>query len=106
LTHSATVKLALTAIFFGGSLGRMEDAERNNDASRQTESLQRAISLVGGGTRLARALGVTKQAVSAWRRPPALHVAEISRLSGIDPHQLRPDIFPRPKTDEVTESSE
>jgi hypothetical protein len=39
-------------------------------------------------------LGVTAQALYAWRVVPADRVVEISKLSRIPKHVIRPDIFP------------
>jgi DNA-binding transcriptional regulator YdaS (Cro superfamily) len=57
-----------------------------------------AIKAVGGGSALARAVGVTRFAVNQWRTAgvPALRVSDVSRLTGIPLHELRPDIFPHP----------
>ncbi|MEA3641859.1 MAG: helix-turn-helix domain-containing protein [Lamprobacter sp.] len=51
------------------------------------------------GTELAKALGVSKQAVSHWRtgryRVPAEHCREIERLTNgaVTVYELRPDVF-------------
>lgn len=57
--------------------------------------LQRAVRGAGGVTKLARALGISHQAVLKWRRLPAERVLEVERLSGVSRHELRPDIYPR-----------
>lgn len=54
----------------------------------------------GAKAKIARALGITKQAVSQWRRVPAGRVLIVSEITGIPPHELRPDIYPEPD-DEV-----
>lgn len=49
-----------------------------------------------GVNRLARDLGVTKQAVSRWlatRKIPAERVPDVARLVGLSRAQIRPDIF-------------
>jgi len=56
--------------------------------------LQEAIRIGGGVSRLAQALGLDVSTVSGWRRIPASHVAAITRLTGVEPHHLRPDVFP------------
>jgi hypothetical protein len=48
-------------------------------------------------TRISLRIGVTQQAVSQWRRVPAIHVYEIAPLLDMSPHQVRPDVFPRIK---------
>lgn len=45
---------------------------------------------------LADKLGITLQAVTQWKRIPPKRCHEISDLTGIPPHELRPDIFRRP----------
>lgn len=45
---------------------------------------------------LAAELGITKQAVHQWRKVPPERAMEVSRLSGMPLHELRPDIYPEP----------
>ena len=53
-----------------------------------------AISKAGGSTKLARALGLTRQAVEQWkgRVVPPEHVLAIEKLTGVTRYELRPDI--------------
>jgi len=67
----------------------MTDAARHNQVDL-------AIARAGGPSAVGRALGITPQAVGQWQRIPAERVLEISRLSGVPPHDLRPDIYPDP----------
>lgn len=61
------------------------------------EALERAKAAAGGPSGLARGIGgITSQAVSQWERVPVARVKAISALTGIPPHELRPDIFPAP----------
>jgi DNA-binding transcriptional regulator YdaS (Cro superfamily) len=46
--------------------------------------------------KVARELGITRAAVTMWRRVPAERVAAVERVTGIPPHELRPDLFPAP----------
>lgn len=59
------------------------------------EALERAIKAAGSLSAMAVSLGITKQAVSAWRLRdvPIERCAEIERLYGVTRHELRPDIF-------------
>lgn len=43
--------------------------------------------------RLAKEIGITRGAVAQWDRVPAERVGEVSRITGIPIHVLRPDIF-------------
>jgi DNA-binding transcriptional regulator YdaS (Cro superfamily) len=57
------------------------------------------IERAGGQGALARRLGVTTAALSQWRtkrRIPAERVLAVSRLTGLSPNTLRPDIYPDP----------
>lgn len=42
---------------------------------------------------IARRLGLTHQAVSAWKQVPAVHVLAIMDILGKTPEEIRPDIF-------------
>ncbi len=58
------------------------------------EALRRAIQSVGGIYALARALGLTHQAIYQWEKCPVLRVLEIERLTGVPREELRPDVYP------------
>ena len=65
------------------------------------EALQSAKIKVGGVSALAKALGVTSQAVSQWRRVPVERVLDAEKLTGIPRHEFRPDIYPPPGIEAV-----
>jgi DNA-binding transcriptional regulator YdaS (Cro superfamily) len=46
---------------------------------------------------LAKATGLTKQAISAWTRIPAERAPAISEALGVPLHELRPDLWPVPE---------
>jgi DNA-binding transcriptional regulator YdaS (Cro superfamily) len=56
-------------------------------------SLQQAKDAAGGSSALAKALHISSQAVSQWRRVPAARAIDVERVTGIPRHDLRPDIF-------------
>lgn len=59
--------------------------------------LSKAIKAAGGVAALARAIGVTTQAVSQWQRVPAERVLQVVKATNgaVTCHELRPDVFPR-----------
>lgn len=60
------------------------------------EPIERAISIAGSATRLAKSLGVSTQAVCFWRdgkrRIPAEQCPTIERETGVCCEDLRPDV--------------
>lgn len=63
----------------------------------KSAALQEAIRKAGSVGKLAAAIGVTSQAVSQWKKPPPTRVLEITRVTGVPPWMLRPDIYPAPR---------
>jgi DNA-binding transcriptional regulator YdaS (Cro superfamily) len=52
----------------------------------------------GAQARIARELGLSRSAVTQWRRVPADRLIDIERITGIPRRRLRPDLFaPRDK---------
>jgi DNA-binding transcriptional regulator YdaS (Cro superfamily) len=58
------------------------------------DALQRALTAAGGTVALARAIGVSHQAVVRWSRVPPLRVLAVEKVTGISREILRPDIYP------------
>ena len=58
-------------------------------------ALEAAIKAAGNAQKFAELVGVTPQAISQWRRVPALRVLQVEKLTGVSRHELRPDIYPR-----------
>lgn len=56
--------------------------------------LERAKERAGGQAALAKAIGLSAQAVSQWGRVPPLRVLDVERASGVSRHELRPDLYP------------
>lgn len=60
-------------------------------------ALQRALELIGGPSALASRLGISREAVSQWRRVPAERVIAVETATGVPRRDLRPDIYPNEK---------
>ncbi|QHM70685.1 transcriptional regulator [Mixta intestinalis] len=64
-------------------------------------ALERAIDSAGSARLFAERLNITEQSVGRWKNkykgnvPPG-RVLEVYRISGITPHELRPDLYPNP----------
>ncbi|MEW9274893.1 YdaS family helix-turn-helix protein [Gluconobacter oxydans] len=54
------------------------------------------IRAAGGPQRVGGEIGRSHSAVCRWRQVPAVHVCKLSKMSGIAPHLIRPDVFPAP----------
>jgi len=60
--------------------------------------LEKAINIAGNQTALATALGVEPMTVSNWKKrgvPPS-RLLSIFLVTGVTPHEIRPDIHPTP----------
>lgn len=60
--------------------------------------IENAIQQSGSASALSLAIGVTKMAVSLWRKNgvPSSRVIQIYKATGVTPHELRPDLYPNP----------
>ncbi|MBS1056123.1 transcriptional regulator [Gluconobacter kondonii] len=58
-----------------------------------TEITLIAIQAAGGVAALARELGIKPPSVYSWRQIPPKRVQAVSRITGIPPEELRPDLF-------------
>jgi DNA-binding transcriptional regulator YdaS (Cro superfamily) len=58
-------------------------------------AIQQAAENVGGPSALARACGVSPQAVNKWlmKQAPSKQCVRIESVSGVSRHELRPDVF-------------
>ncbi|MNG58412.1 hypothetical protein D3C81_16070 [compost metagenome] len=62
-------------------------------------ALDKAIRIAGNASKLAEQLGISSMAVSHWKNRykgvvPSDHVLPIFYLTGVTPHELRPDLYP------------
>lgn len=46
---------------------------------------------------IAEQLKIARQAPYAWKRVPPLRVQDVARITGLKPHELRPDLYPPPR---------
>ncbi|HCM9506496.1 YdaS family helix-turn-helix protein [Enterobacter bugandensis] len=60
--------------------------------------IENAIMKTGSASALGALIGVSKMAVSLWRRNgvPAERVLPLFSATGVTPHELRPDLYPNP----------
>ncbi|EKP1098584.1 transcriptional regulator [Enterobacter hormaechei] len=58
--------------------------------------IENAIMKTGSASALGALIGVSKMAVSLWRRNgvPAERVLQLFSATGVTPHELRPDLYP------------
>lgn len=64
--------------------------------SEYDEGVRRIKACDGMVAKVAKHIGVTYQAVAQWRRVPATRVLKVAEVTGIPPHELRPDLYPAP----------
>lgn len=68
------------------------------------EPLKRALNLAGGPSALAGKLGIVPSAVTQWTKVPPRHIGRISALTGMEAHELRPDLWEPPAQFAPTET--
>lgn len=56
-------------------------------------ALKRAIKIAGGQASLARMVGISPQGLWWWEVCPAERCLQVSQLTGVSVHELRPDVF-------------
>jgi DNA-binding transcriptional regulator YdaS (Cro superfamily) len=61
----------------------------------EDEGLRRAVAKLGSINALAKALGMSAQSVSVWRRIPSHRILQVEAVTGIKREQLRPDLYRR-----------
>jgi DNA-binding transcriptional regulator YdaS (Cro superfamily) len=70
----------------------MRKPRNMNDELKQ--GLELALARCKGAYGLAKATGVSYQAIQKWRRVPAERVHDVEKASGVPRHLLRPDLYP------------
>jgi hypothetical protein len=71
----------------------MREFRRYSKDDPKAVACRNAIDKAGGHKVLAQKLNRTWQAIYHWEVVPVEHVLEVSRLTGISVHDLRPDKF-------------
>jgi DNA-binding transcriptional regulator YdaS (Cro superfamily) len=67
-----------------------------NPKFKRARPIDAAIDKAGGMRPLARAIGISFQAIQFWRkRIPAERVLDVERATGIPREELRPDLYAR-----------
>jgi DNA-binding transcriptional regulator YdaS (Cro superfamily) len=66
------------------------------NSKRRDAALEHAIQAAGGAAELARALGITVQSISEWKRCPPRRAIEVERATKgiVSRNRLRPDLYP------------
>jgi DNA-binding transcriptional regulator YdaS (Cro superfamily) len=64
---------------------------------KRDDGLRAALDAVGGEGPLARALGITVQALREWKRVPTHRILQVESVTKIPREKLRPDLY-RKKT--------
>ncbi|MBS1068824.1 helix-turn-helix domain-containing protein [Gluconobacter cerinus] len=54
------------------------------------------IRAAGGPKKVGEAIKRSHSAVCKWKQVPPIHVIAVAQLTNLDPHVIRPDIFPQP----------
>jgi hypothetical protein len=75
----------------------MATTRTNNPPEAAIQAL-RALREAVSAADIAKKLRITRQAVGCWHAVPAEHVKPISVLTGIPPHELRPDLYDPPNS--------
>jgi DNA-binding transcriptional regulator YdaS (Cro superfamily) len=73
-----------------------KDVDRDRVQATPREAVDRAIKGASSSAALAAKLGVTRQALSQWRRVPSMRARAVSEITGVPLHELRPDLWPSP----------
>lgn len=64
--------------------------------SRLRSARNRAVEKAGGTRALARAIGLTGPAITQWDIIPPRRVNAVASITGMEPWELRPDLFHKP----------
>lgn len=62
---------------------------------RTDPALRQIFAVRGLALHVAGACKVSRQALDVWKKVPPRHVGTVSRIIGMPPHEIRPDLFTR-----------
>lgn len=71
----------------------MAKKTRKKQGKRKSPGLRKIFDTPGMASKLAKALRITRQAVSDWDEVPINRLTQVERITGIPRAALRPDIF-------------
>jgi DNA-binding transcriptional regulator YdaS (Cro superfamily) len=69
-------------------------APRPIQRAERDPALEQALNTRMAVTEIAETLGISRAAVSQWRRVPEKHLAVVARITRISKRRLRPDLYP------------
>lgn len=64
-----------------------------NERKGRDPALEKLFQERGMQRRISAGLGITASAVQQWKRIPAERVIDVSRVTGVPPWVLRPDLY-------------
>jgi DNA-binding transcriptional regulator YdaS (Cro superfamily) len=59
-------------------------------------AVDEAVRRTGSLNRLAKRLGISRQALQQWEEVPVRRVLALEEISGVPRHEIRPDVYPPP----------
>ena len=62
---------------------------------RTDPALRQIFAIRGLPLRVAHECKISRQAIDAWKKVPPRHVDTVSRIIGMSPHEIRPDLVSR-----------
>jgi DNA-binding transcriptional regulator YdaS (Cro superfamily) len=69
---------------------------RRMSKSAMDRAVDEAVRKEGSRAKVAKRLGISRQAMEQWERVPPRHVLALEAMSGVSRYVIRPDIYGRP----------
>ena len=85
----------------------MEKNRRKTGWWQQIPGLSEAVEAKAGITNLSRDLGIKLSSLMAWQKrgvPAGERCMQIHEITGKPLHEIRPDIYPNPKTGQINKA--